>query len=60
MFGIIEKMFLVLLASIVNASNHIKCVYVSNQKNEIQLLILIYILINTVKNFFSIIHLLLK
>ena len=60
MFGIIEKMFLVLLASIINASNHIKCVYVSNQKNEIQLLILIYILINTVKNFFSIIHLLLK
>ena len=60
MFGIIEKMFLVLLASKVNASNHIKCVYVSNQKNEIQLLILIYILINTVKNFFSIIHLLLK
>ena len=60
MFGIIEKMFLVLLASIINASNHIKCVYVSNQKNEIQLLILIYTLINTVKNFFSIIHLLLK
>ena len=27
MFGIIKKMFTVLLTSIVNASNHTKCVY---------------------------------
>ena len=27
MFGIIKKMFIVLLACIVNASNHTKCVY---------------------------------
>ena len=36
MFGIIKKMFIVLLGSIVNASTHIKCVYLSNQKCEIQ------------------------
>ena len=29
-------MFIVLLASIVNASNHTKCVSLSNQKSEIQ------------------------
>ena len=36
MFGIIKKMFIVLLASIVNASNHTKCVSLSNQKCKIQ------------------------
>ena len=36
MFGIIKKMFLVLLSNIVNASNHTKCVLLSNQKCEIQ------------------------
>ena len=36
MFGIIKKMFIVLLASIVNASNHTKCVFLSNQKCMIQ------------------------
>ena len=35
MLGIIKKMFIVLLASIVNASNHKKCVSLSNQKCEI-------------------------
>ena len=32
MFGIIKKMFIVLLTSIVNASNHTKCVLLNNQK----------------------------
>ena len=32
MFGIIFKMFIVLLTSLVNASNHTKCVILSNQK----------------------------
>ena len=32
MFGIIKKMFIVLLASIVNASNHTKCMSLSNEK----------------------------
>ena len=32
MFGIIKKMFVVLFATIVSASNHIKCVSLSNQK----------------------------
>ena len=36
MFGIIEKMFIVLLSSIVYASNHAKCVSLSNQKCKIQ------------------------
>ena len=36
MFGIIKKMFIVLLSSIVNASYHTKCVSLSNQKCKIQ------------------------
>ena len=36
MFGIIEKMFIALLASIVNTSNHTKCVLLSHQKCKIQ------------------------
>ena len=37
MFGIIKKMFIVLLSGIVNASNHTKCILLSNHKYEIQL-----------------------
>ena len=36
MFGVIKKMFIVLLTNTVNASNHRKCVSLSNQKCEIQ------------------------
>ena len=36
MFGIIKRMFIVLLTSIINASNHTKYVLLSNQKCEIQ------------------------
>ena len=36
MFRLIKKVFIVLLSSIVNASNHTKCVSLSNQKCEIQ------------------------
>ena len=36
MFGIITKMFIVLLGSIVNASNQTKCISLSIQKCEIQ------------------------
>ena len=36
MFGLIKKMFTLLSTSIVNASNHTKCVPLSNQKYEIQ------------------------
>ena len=32
MFGLIRKMFMGLLIRIVNASNHAKCVLLSNQK----------------------------
>ena len=44
-----------LLSSIVNATNHAKCLLLNNQKWEIQPTLLIYILINTDKNF-TIIH----
>ena len=36
MIRIIKKMFIVLLSSLVNASNHRKCVSLSNQKWKIQ------------------------
>ena len=36
MFGLINKMFIVLLSNIVNGSNHIKCISLSNQKCIIQ------------------------
>ena len=32
MFGLIKKIFMGLLISMVNASNHVKCVSLSNQK----------------------------
>ena len=37
MFGIIKKMFIVLLTSTVNSSNHTKCVSLNNQKCQITL-----------------------
>ena len=36
MFVLIKKTFIRLLSSIVNPSNHVKCVSLSNQKCEIQ------------------------
>ena len=36
MFGLIKKMFMGLLISVVNSSNHTKGVLLSNQKCEIQ------------------------
>ena len=36
MFGLIKKMFIGLLTGILSASNHIKCVSLSNQKCMIQ------------------------
>ena len=48
-------MIIVLLANKVNSFNHTKCVSLSNE--EFNLLLLIYILFNTVKNFTTI-HLL--
>ena len=36
MFGLIKKIFIGLLSGIVNASNHTKCISLSNQKCEIQ------------------------
>ena len=36
MFALIKKTFIRLLSSIVNPSNHVKCVSLSNQKCEIQ------------------------
>ena len=31
MFGIIKKMFIVLLSNVINGSNHTKCMLLSNQ-----------------------------
>ena len=56
MFGIIKKIFIVLLASIANASNHIKYVSLSNEKLDIEHTFLIYISMYPVKNF-TLIHL---
>ena len=36
MFGLINKIFMVLLNNIVSASNHSKCVFSNNQKCKIQ------------------------
>ena len=36
MFGLIKKMFIVLLTGLINGSNHTKCVSLSNQKCMIQ------------------------
>ena len=47
-------MFIVLLSNIVNASNNTKCELLSNKKCEIQATLLIYIIMNTVKNFTTI------
>ena len=58
-FGLIKKIFIGLLTGLVNRSNHTKCVLLSNQKCMIQPTLLIYILMNTVKNF-TIIHFQLK
>ena len=36
MLGLIKKIFIGLLTGLVNASNHTKCISLSNQKCEIQ------------------------
>ena len=36
MFGIIKKMFIVLLSSIINGSNHTKCLFLNNEKCQVQ------------------------
>ena len=54
MFGIVKKMLIVLLASIINDSNHKKCMPLSNQKCEIKPTLINYILMNKVKNFTTI------
>ena len=59
MFGIIKKMFIVLLSNILNGSNHTKYVSLSNQKCMVQSTLINLHLMNTVKNF-STIHLLLN
>ena len=54
MFGLIKKLFIGLLTGLVNGSNHRKCVLLSNQNARLNLPLLIYILINIVKNFTAI------
>ena len=52
--GLIKKMFMRLLISIVNAFNHTMCVLLSTQKCMIQLTLINLHSINTVKNFTTI------
>ena len=55
MFGLIKRMFIGLLTSlVVNASSYTKCVSLSNQNVIFNLLLSIYILTNTVNNFTNI------
>ena len=56
MFKLIKKIFIALFTGIVSASNHTKFVSLWNQKSMIQpyQFLLIYILMNTVKNFTTI------
>ena len=49
MFGFIKKMFIGLITSIVNVSNHTKCVSLSNQKGTTQ-----HSLINTLIDYVTV------
>ena len=49
MFDFIKQIFIGLLTGLVNASNHTKCVSLSNQKCMNQPTIINYILMNTLK-----------
>ena len=51
MFGIIKKMFIVLLSNIVNGSNHTNYVFLSSQKCMTQPTRINLILRNSVRNF---------
>ena len=54
MIGFIERILIRLLTNIVNASNYIKCISLSNQKGMINLLLLIDILMNKLKDYATI------
>ena len=54
MIGFIERILIRLLTNIVNASNYIKCISLSNQKGMINLLLLIDILTNKLKDYVTI------
>ena len=54
MFGVIKKMFTVLLNSIVNASNHTNVYFYVVKNAKFNLPLLIHTLMNTVKNFTTI------
>ena len=54
MIGFNERILIRLLTNIVNASNYIKCISLSNQKGMINLLLLIDILMNKLKDYVTI------
>ena len=54
MFKLTNIIFTALIISIVNASNHSKCVLLSNEKCMAQPTLINYILMNTLKNFTTI------
>ena len=54
MIEFIERILIRLLTNIVNASNHTKCISLSNPKGMINLLLLIDILMNKLKDYVTI------
>ena len=50
MFRLIKKIFIGLLIGLVNGSNHTKYVLLSNQKCMTKPTLIIYIVMNTIKN----------
>ena len=54
MFGLIKKMFIELLTSIVSASNHTKFVSLNNQNARLNVLLSIYILMSALKSYITI------
>ena len=54
MFRFIKKLFVQFLTSIANESNHTKCVSLNIQQCMAQTTLLIYIQMNTVKNYVNI------
>ena len=54
MFALIKQQFIGLLASIINASNHMKYMSIKNQQCMTNLLLLIYMLLNMVKKYVTI------
>ena len=54
MFGLIEKIFIGSLTDLFNGSNLTKCIFLSSQNVRLNLLLLIKILMNAIKDYITI------